>query len=389
MIGSILAGLATGGINNFMSEWHADKAQEREKELMDKQNQMNKVNALDAYRNTVQGMKMAGLNPALAQDTQPVQAAAVSKGSGAKGENVELSPQDLLIEAQAKNLDAQTEKTEAETAKISGVDTKNVEADTGLKVAQKLLGDANKDKVEAEAKQIKNINEQFELEKTGTALFGHVIAQEWQKQPWYNNLTKVQRIVLDDIANGGLDMSPGVMTALVKSIKTNGELSSMMKNQLADGMAQVLTEAQMKDKKVMEALQKMPEQTREKMKSEINESYKRAANLELDNKWTKDKYDVYKGQDVEYLYNEYLKDPENNEKLGRWLHATTNDKANKIFDAARNMAPAYVGGKALGSGMRHGRERGVNESSEHQKGPFYKYGLRDWTENQGVQNMRK
>lgn len=129
MIGSILAGLATGAVNNFMSEWHADKAQDREKELMEKQNQMNKVNALDAYRNTVQGMKMAGLNPAIANDSQPVQASPVSKGSGAKGENVELSPQDLLIQAQAKNLDAQTEKIKeeagAEKRKNDITDTSN------------------------------------------------------------------------------------------------------------------------------------------------------------------------------------------------------------------------------------------------------------------------
>ena len=388
MIGSILAGLATGAVNNFMSEWHADKAQDREKELMEKQNQMNKANALDAYRNTVQGMKMAGLNPALAQDSQPVQAAAVSKGSGAKGENVELSPQDLLITAQADNLAAQTEKVEAETDKIKGVDTKNVEADTNLKVAQSLLGGANKDKVDAETKNIKNINDQFELEKAGTALFGQAIAQDWQKQPWYGKLTAGQKMIVDDIARGEFDLYPGTMTALVKSIKANGDMSSMQKNQLADGMAQVLTEAQMKDKKVMEALAKMPAQTREKIKAEVNESYKRAANLELDNKWTKDKYDVYKSQDVDYLYNEYMKDPENNEKLGKWMLATTNDKVNKVFDAAKNMAPAYVGGKAISSGM-HGHERGVNTSGKMQKGPFYKYGLRDWTENQGVQNMRK
>ena len=149
--------------NNLMSEWHADKAQERQKELMSLQYGYNQSAQRAAMSNQVYGAKLAGLNPAMFNGST-ASAQSVGLGSAPKGENVEMNPADLLTVAQAANLNAETAKTEAETSKIKGVDTENVAADTALKVANKLLAGSSKEKVDAEAKNIQNVNETFAAE---------------------------------------------------------------------------------------------------------------------------------------------------------------------------------------------------------------------------------
>lgn len=120
MIGSILANLGLGAVNNVMSEWHADQAFKRQKELMSMQNRMNNANAVNAYSQQVEGARMAGLNPAMLNGQQPA-VQSVSQGSAPQGENVELNPQDMLLMAQVDNIKAQTNKTKEETEQVHKV----------------------------------------------------------------------------------------------------------------------------------------------------------------------------------------------------------------------------------------------------------------------------
>ena len=68
-----LAALSAGStiLNNAMSEWHADQQMAREKKLMNYQNQLNRANALSAYQTQVEGMRLAGLSPALLNGQTP------------------------------------------------------------------------------------------------------------------------------------------------------------------------------------------------------------------------------------------------------------------------------------------------------------------------------
>ena len=305
---SILAGLASGGLSNLMSEWHADKQQTREKELMDYQNQLNKANALDAYRTSVQGMKMAGLNPAIAQDAKPL-APEVSKGSVSQAENVEFDPQTMLLDAQRENLEAQTEKTEAETAKIEGVDTENVRADTGAKKAATLLSGANTAKAEEEAQHIRNINKVFQEENYSMPLFGQAMAQEWQKTDWYKKLGKTSKMVIDDIAKGDLDMSIGLANALNRAVTTDVDMNEAQKDKASYALTRSVIEGQMKSPKVMKALVKTPQ-------AQYNEVVARAAQLGAETKmlnfdydWKKEQKEVWTKNDPDKLYAEYQKDP--------------------------------------------------------------------------------
>lgn len=210
---SILAGLAS----NAMSELHAQNQYSREASLMRKQNAMNQENVLGAYQNQVNGMKMAGLSPAGAMNQAP-SVPSVSKGSVGMAENVEFNPENMLLEAQAENLKAQTEKTEAETDKITGADTKNTEADT-------LLKNASTDEKKALTTQINNINEQYKDENEALKGYGKAMAQKWTESDWFKALKPDTKETIENMANGNTPMTVGGMTALFKTIKSQGDLS--------------------------------------------------------------------------------------------------------------------------------------------------------------------
>lgn len=248
--------IASNLFSNFTADRKAANQYARESALMKKQFQMNRQNALETPRLQKEGLRLAGLNPALAQDLGATQVSPVSKGSASMAENVELSPSDLLTAAQYKNIEADTAKKEAEAAKISGVDTKNTEADTFLKQAQTLFTGANTEKVNEEAQNMQNINEQYADQKKGVALFGQTAAQDWQKQPWYKSMTSGQRQVIDAIAQGQVDLTPGTLSALSNSIKASNEMSENQKNLAVDSLARTVVEKQLSNPDVVDAMVK-------------------------------------------------------------------------------------------------------------------------------------
>lgn len=246
----ILAGLATGGISNLMSEWHADKQMSREKELMNYQNQLNKANALDAYRTSVQGMKMAGLNPALAQDAKPL-APEVSKGSVSQAENVELDPTIMLLDAQRRNIEADTAKKEAEVP--------NVQADTSKKIAERLYTNAGTDKVKSETQNINNINDTYAATNRSLADFGKGMAEKWQATDWYNHLAPDTKSTIDAIAAGEIPLSVGAMHALRDVISAQKELSDADRTLVKNAFDNAVTDAMFSEKSIMDSIARMPE----------------------------------------------------------------------------------------------------------------------------------
>ena len=218
MLASLAGAAAISGVNNMLSEVHANKAHQRQLELMEKQNAMNKANALSAYSTQVQGMRMAGLNPAsLDGSGNPNVAAAVSQGSAAQGENVQMDPTSALLKAQADNLNADTEKKRAEVG--------NVNQDTDLKFAQKLFTNENADKVNKEAQNIQNINDTYADTNRSLSDYGRGMAEKWQSSPWYNKLASATRDTIDAIASGETPLTVGGMRALQDVIDTQKNLS--------------------------------------------------------------------------------------------------------------------------------------------------------------------
>ena len=148
---SILAGLAAGaaisGVNNMFAQHNATKSYEREQKLMEKQNSMNVANAKNAYINQVEGMRMAGLNPALGVSSSPA-TPIVSAGSVDMAQTIPFNVQDSLAAAQIENINASTDVLKSEIP--------NKNADTALKVAERLYKSAGTNKVKEETQNIEN-----------------------------------------------------------------------------------------------------------------------------------------------------------------------------------------------------------------------------------------
>lgn len=380
-IPAVLAGLAataaSTGINYMLSEKHADNAMERQKKLLSLQNSYNQAAQVNALGNQVQGARLAGLNPAMFSG-QMSAAQSVGLGSAPKAENVEVSPADILTMAQAKNLEAQTEKTEAETSKIEGVDTANVEADTQAKKAASLLTQAQTvteggrpglvsaqtANTEAEAQRIKNLNKAFAEEDAGIGLFGQSMALQWQKESWYKNLPKGSKMIIDDIARGDLDLTVGIANALDRSISSDSRMNAAHADKVNYALTRAVVERQMKNPKVLNALVKTPE-------AQYNEVIARATKLGAETKmlnfdygWKNEQKEVWQKNDPDKLYAEYQKNP-TIENAAKWLVGSIRSTG---ADVVKSTVPAAVGssigGRVLGKslGKSYGEETRINKA---------------------------
>lgn len=253
----ILAALAS----NAMSEMHAGKQYEREANLMNKQNAMNQENVLGAYQNQVNGMKMAGLSPAGAMNQAP-SVASVSKGSVGMAENVELTPELLLMDAQRENIEADTAKKRAEIG--------NIDTDTSKKTAEIFYTKAGTKKVEEETQNIKNINETYADTNKQLNPMGQALAQKWQAMEWYNKLSPESKEWIDSVASGNEKLTIGGMDALHKIIQSQKELSDADRSIIKNAFDNSISEAMYNDPDVMEALAKAPLNEQNKIKAQIN-----------------------------------------------------------------------------------------------------------------------
>lgn len=277
MPATVLAALAGNAISNATSEWHANKQFNREKQLMNMQNDMNRANALDAYSQQVQGAKMAGLSPALLNGQTPQVAAPVTKGSVGMGENVEIDPATLLMDAQRKNIEADTAKKQAEVG--------NVEADTSKKTAEKLFTDAGTKKVEEETQNIKNINQTYADTNANLNPMGQALAQKWQSTEWYNKLNPQSKDWIDSVASGNEKLTVGGMQALHTIVNSQKEISDSDRTLVKNAFDNAISEAMYNDEEVMKALAKAPQNEQNKIKEEIN---KLIADTALSNKTKED-----------------------------------------------------------------------------------------------------
>lgn len=256
-----MEGILTALASNAISEMHAGKQYEREANLMRKQNAMNQENVLGAYKNQVAGMKMAGLSPAGAMNQAP-SVASVSKGSVGMAENVEITPEHLLMDAQRENIEADTAKKRAEVG--------NIETDTGKKTAEILYTNAGTEKVKEETQNIKNINTTYADTNKNLNPMGQALAQKWQSMDWYNKLNPESKEWIDSVASGNEKLTIGGMDALNKIIKSQKDLSDADRTIVKNAFDNTITEAMYNDPDVMEALAKTPVNEQNKIKAEIN-----------------------------------------------------------------------------------------------------------------------
>lgn len=342
MLGSLAGAAIVGGVNNMLSEYHANRAHKRQLELMDRQNAMNNANNVSAYIQQVQGMKMAGLNPAsLDGNTNPNVSAAVSQGAAAKGENVEMDPMSLMLRAQIENVEADTAKKRAEVG--------NVREDTDLKFAQKLFAGANTDKVNQETRNIQNVNDTYADTNRALEDFGRGMAEKWQSAEWFNKLSPQTKDTIDAIASGQMPLTVGGLRALRDVISSQRELSDADRSLVRNAFDNAVTESMFNDSSVMRAIAREPKVRQDKLKAEtakinaeLPEIRAKVLNL-LDDLKTKKlsredmqaKLDAFKRNDLGFLKSKG--------EYGKWLEGYAEDMLLRLVP--------LVGGAAVARGF--------------------------------------
>lgn len=347
---------AVGGayaLNNVMSEVHASNQAKRDAALMRQQNALNKSNILGAYADKVAGLKMAGLNPALAADGATPAVATATKPSAAAAENVELDPSSLLLKAQADNLNADTAKKRAEVG--------NVNEDTELKYAQKLFTGANQGKIEEETQNIKNINDTYASENRYLKDIGRGMAEKWQASTWYNALAPQTRDTIDAIASGETPLTIGGMNALRSVIDSQAKLSDADRKLIQNAFDNAVTEAMFNDASVMESIAQAPKNQQdllkrqaEKIKAELPKIKAEIANLAADTKLKKltaqdltNRIKAYINTDLDFLRaDNYERGGDAESTVKYW----TEWFKGQVEHLVPMVGSAYVGGRAFGTG---------------------------------------
>lgn len=124
-IEDIATPLVGGAVNGFMQQ----RAAAYNQRMAERNQQLNYKYAMMAQRmapvNEVAGLRAAGLSPVFADGAQGM---SVSPGSAGTAQAPQVDPANLLLMAQLKQVEAQTQKTEA--------DTKSVDIDNAVKEAR-------------------------------------------------------------------------------------------------------------------------------------------------------------------------------------------------------------------------------------------------------------
>lgn len=345
-------GVGVAGVNNLLAQHNAETSYKREKELMAKQNQYNVENAKNARMYDVEGMRLAGLNPALAQNGSPSVPSA-SVGSADMSQTIPFSPADSLLMAQTENVNADTD--------LKRTEIPNKVADTNLKFAETLFKNAGTEKIKAEIRHIQNINDQYKDENTALSAYGQTMAQKWQSTPWYAGLAPDTKNTIDLIASGEMPLSVGSMTALERVILAQKNLSDADRAVVKNAFDNAVTEMQFNDESVMKAISLEPKDKRnllykhideittamDKMKAEIPnivqelENLKsKKKNIDIDTLFNEAKAKAFKAGDLDYLKSQG--------EYGKWLEKYAEDRLTDVF----KMAPAIAGGRAIGSSMK-------------------------------------
>lgn len=260
-------GIMAHGVDQMLADKRSATSYRREKSLMNKQYEMNMAATKAAPSMQVEGLRMAGFNPAMVAGAGSSPAPTVSKGTADMAQTI---PFDAASIAQLQLIGAQADKLEAETELIRSQKNtederpENIHADTVLKreqrdleFAKRLNTDADTERVKAEAKRIGNVNKVFEDQNEALAGYGKAMAEKWKNSKWFEGLSPDSKETINAIADGTLPLSVGGMAALMDTIKSQKDLSDADRTQVANAFENAITSRQFLDKEVMDAKTKM------------------------------------------------------------------------------------------------------------------------------------
>lgn len=249
---NVMAGIAFGGVqagvNNMFAQQNAAISYRRQKDLMNKQNQMNMANMRSAPFQQVEGLRMAGFNPAMVNGAGTQVAPTVSQGNADMPQTIPFNAQDALTMAQIENVEANTEKVNEETR---GVEQQNDIVDTANDAAVKgYLADFNREQEDLE-KALKNMSPDSE---------------EYQKtEGRIKDIEKMKARITEPEFRGALGLVKGTEAAADNADKRMKILGNYLKGAMDNSVAQKEL-----DNGTVDALATMKKAQREKLAEDIN-----------------------------------------------------------------------------------------------------------------------
>lgn len=237
---TVLASLAGNMASNATSEWHASKQMQREQRLMDIQNDMNNANVLNAYSQQVQGLRMAGLSPALLNGQTPNVASPVSKGSVSQAENVELDPSIALMQATA-------DKTREETRALENTNDQTDAANDAM--TQGLIQDFNT--------EIDDLQKNLAKVKPDTEEYNKIEGR-------IKNVQAMRDKLSDGSYRGALGILKGTEAARANARERANILTEYLNGKIDRSVA-----AKKVDNGTIDSLSKMPNLNKEKLSQDI------------------------------------------------------------------------------------------------------------------------
>lgn len=255
-------GIMAHGVDQMLADKRSATAYRREKSLMNKQNAMNLSNAMTMPSIEAHGLRMAGFNPAMVNGAGTSPAPTVTKGTA---DMAQTNPFDMsglaqlgLIEAQRENLEAQTNKTNAETEIIPSEGEKNT-AQTLLFGKQAELSEAERRKVDEEAKSIANTNKNYKDENAQLKILGAAVAKDWQETEWYTKLPPQLKGYIDQLAAGTTDLTIGGVEAFNRLLNMQGNIDERSKSAWMNSVMASVAAKQLERDEVLAAMANIPE----------------------------------------------------------------------------------------------------------------------------------
>ena len=331
-----LAGsLGTTYLNNRMAQQNASISYNRQKELMDIQNNMNMTNATNMPGVQAFGLRQAGFNPAMVQGAGTQASPTVSQGNEDIPQAIPFNAQDALLFSQMANIDANTKKVEEEA---EGVKKQNDITDTANDAAVRgYLSDWNREQEDLE-KALKGMKEGSE---------------EWNKTKGrIQEIEKMKTQIVDPNFRGALGIAKGTEAAknatkdrmaILHEYLTGAMNNSVAQKQLGNG--------------TVGALADMPKLTRDKLDQDIEKVKQDIAESESreelnDETVLKLQTDIMKIGDE--ILRAHLNDPNWIKKyLGvdseEWKNYTDTQWRNAAFEVGKSVITGAATGGAIGA----------------------------------------
>lgn len=346
-------------LQNFLLQ---ENQEENQKSLASNAFNLNQRSLVESPSNSTAGLAKAGLNPALMNNGAYTQAPTLQAGAAA-----------------GASTSTPVSSLGATNSTLNIAESKNQDSQSGVN--------------SAEQERIMNMNREWVDKNITTQNMGKIVAKQLMQEPWYNDLDPTLKDQITKWASGENALSIGNLQGLMDGIKASTTLSDANKQIAENTLQYEVIMAQLKSKKVIDAIAKMPTTQQAHIFADINKLQNEATKLfsdallnssnaelndekideikkNLEQKWANDPTMLWKeGKKGEAVIQEvrHIRD----EALSAIIHGAM------MYMGMKGGAATLAGGGIGGLGGKPIPNQKTNPGTV-----IYKEGLGDWTANQ-------